>query len=331
MINMLKKIFLNTKAAIYVLILICLFCIIGAFIVYLNPEGYEKIYLKPLILWLLENKRFDTFWIYISVILFLFVAISTFFCFLNDLKRRRIIIAIMHVSVLFVLLAHLISSLKSFKSTDHLLIQDEINNIFLPNNNIPIKISLKQLNFDSAFKGIPVNIIGRIHIFEGNEIKDVQLKINHPLKIRDYHILLKDITGFIKHININLSSSRGNEIVTLSEKNVYKNKNFSMMFVAANDNFSMVKVEILDNKKNTFQTILKTNSTFSINNENYTVVSISPMIVPAIIVDVIYDPSIYMIFIASSAFTVAIIVQALKRFVFTRKSLSSPSEKDYNS
>jgi len=312
---MLKRIFGSTYITIFALFTICLFSILGAIIIYFNPEGYYKIHNYPLFFWLSEHIRFDTFWIYVNIFLFGFIGLSLLFCISNDIKRKNLLVAIMHITVVFFLIAHLIASIKTFRINDIILLENEDKEINIKEGFGNLKLKLKSLSYHISQYGIPFNISAIIELPD-KTIKE--LKINHPIKVDKYQILIKNVTAMLKSVDLILTSENGLEKITLNPEKYAYLHNFSWRIIDANQDFSAIEVVIEDLKSLT-RTTLKTGDYLTLNNRKFLIQSITPSFTQAIIVDIVYDPSITTIFYASTFFTLALFLQALlrSRYMFT--------------
>jgi len=306
---MLKRVFNSTFITIFVLFAICLFSITGAIIIYLNPEGYYKIHNYPLFFWLSEHIRLDTFWIYINIFLFGYIGISLLFCLSNDIKRRNLFVAIMHITVAFFLIAHLIASVKTFRINDIILVENEDKIVNIKDGFPNLKLKLKSLSYNISQYGIPLNISATIELPD-KTIKE--LKINHPIKVDKYHVLIKDITAMLKSIEVILTDENGIERITLEPDTYINVHNYSWRIIDANHDFSAIKV-VIEDSKSSMITILKNGDYLTLNNKKFLIKAITPSFTQAVIVDIVYDPSINTIFYASTFFTLALFLQALLR------------------
>ncbi len=306
---MLKRVFNSTYITIFVLFAICFFSIAGSIIIYLNPQGYYKIHNYPLFLWLLEHIRLDTFWIYVNIFLFGYIGLSLLFCLSNDIKRRNLLVAIMHITVIFFLIAHLIASIKTFRINDIILIENEDKVVNIKEGFPNLELKLKSISYNISQYGIPVNISALIELSD-KTIKE--LKINHPIKVDNYRVLIQDVTSMLNSVELILTSENSSERITLKPDNYAYVHNYSWRIIDANHDFSAIKAVIEDSKSSTI-IILKSGDYLTLNNKKFLIQSITPSFKQAIIVDIVYDPSINTIFYASTFFTLALFLQAILR------------------
>lgn len=306
---MLKRLFLDIKKTIYILFAICLFSIIGSIIIHIYPEGYFKIHIYPLFKWLIEHKRWDTFWIYIITLLFLYIGIVTFYCLSNDIKRKNILTGLMHISVIIFLLAHLISALYTFRINDQILIENSPSKILIKEHKKELNLNVKRVNYEITQFGVPINIKGTIEL-PGQIIKEIS--VNKPAKIDDYHIILKDLTGFLSEIELSIEKMGEIEKISFQPNIPTKFHNFYLTILDISDDFSTLKLKI-DDGKNTSISFIKIGEYLTINNEKFLINNTKPTFQTAIVVDIVYDPSITIILIASSIFTITLAIQFILR------------------
>lgn len=304
---MFKTFFLDTKKTIYILFAICFFSVIGAILIHLNPAGYFKIHTYPLFKWLNEHKRLDTFWIYLIIILFAHIALSSLYCLISDIKKGNYLIAIMHICVILFLLAHLISAIWAFRKTDNILIENIESIIFIEEHQKEIKLNLKKIDFEMNQFGMPVKLKGIINF---NNDKTNIISVNNPIKIGDYHLIMKDLTSILWEIIISIEKNK--EITKLSFKpnTSVKFDNAYLTLLNISEDLSTLKFKI-EEGKNIHIKIVKIGEAININNQNFLLVNIEPSLKKAIIVDIVYDPSLLIIFVTSSIFTIALIAQFL--------------------
>lgn len=310
--NKLKKLFLDIEATVYSLIFISIFSIVGAMIIYFIPEAYSLISQKPLFTWLSQNRDFHTFWLYLIIVLFAFTGITGIICFLKDIKNIRIFPAIFHLSFLAVLIAHLILSLYGFRVKEVTLPYASPETVLLPPPFKPLKIFFRDVDYEQNPYGIITNIKAQVIYLDGNKEKQSDISINNPLKISDFHVVLKDLSSFLMSVSLRLSDGTNNETIIIPIDKPFLKGSTKISFLANNQNFSQIKLLIEENsQKEVFYVGL--GSTITFGGKNYRVLSLTPNVVPALIVDITYDPSLLLIFIASTLFTIGISLDAIKR------------------
>lgn len=310
---MLKRLFLQIEWTTYAFWLIALFSIIGALIIYFNPEGYYLISLKPLFEWLYLNRRFDTFWLYLIIILFAYTAITGLICLIRDLRNFKILPFIFHLSFLLILLSHLLSAKESFKIKDIILPHSKPEIVTTAPPFRPLKLFLRDLTYQNTPFGIPTDIKAQLIYLEGKQEKEGTLAINHPLKIENFYVILKDVGSFLRAVNFRISDGKKDEYIQLVIGEPFIRDNYKLEFLAHDEAFTQIKISYYEGEKK--ETLYLTpGNNLRLGDKTYKVLGFSPVVVPAIIVDISYDPSIILIFYASTIFTLALIIDAIRRF-----------------
>lgn len=316
---MIKDILIDIKKTVYVLFAVCFLSITGAIIIHINPDGYFKIHTFPLFQWLLDHKRIDTFWIYFIITLFAYIGLATIFCFANDFKRRNFLIAIMHFSVIIFLISHVVSAIYTFRSNDHLLIENNNTRVFIKEHNKAIFLNVKKISYELTQLGIPVNIKGIIEL-PNKAIEEIS--INNPIKVDDYHIILKDLTGFLSEIELSIERSENIQKLSLKPNTPVKLDNFYLTILDITEDFSVIKLKI-DDGKNTLINFVRIGEYLNISNQKYLIKNIKPNFQTALVIDIVYDPSIIITFLASSLFTFALVAQLMIKISKILESFNS--------
>jgi len=309
-----KKLFFDLGPSIYALSAICLFSVTGAIVIYCLPDAYSMIYTKPLFKWLLLNRRWDTFWIYIIIVLFAFTGITAVICLWRDIKRRHVAVAVFHLCFLLVMLSHLINSLYSFKVLENLIPKGKSYAIPLSPDIPPLNIYLNKVDFDKNKYGMIQNIRANINYIENGQNKSATLSVNNPVKINKTHLILKDLAPYLNSITLYLKHNDIITPVTMQMDKPFKGKGYRFEFLTANENFTQIKVLYEEGRKKDILDI-HTDSLLSIKGKNYAVERILPDIIPSIVVDVSYDPSLMLMFLASTIFVIVLTAQAVKKIV----------------
>lgn len=310
----LKELFLDLEFTVYALGLITLLAIVGAFIIYFAPEGYNLISVKPLFEWLYLNQRADTLWLYLIVILFGFTAITGVICLFKDLKNFRWFPAISHLTFLMVLLAHLITAIYGFRITNFILPQSQPETVVIPPPFKPLKLFLREVTFQKTPFEIPSEIKAHIIYLDERTEREGQTSINNPLKIGKFHVVLKDMGNYLRAVDIRLSDGKDEKFIQLSVGKTFIKDTYKIDFLAHNEQFSQIKISYQEGDKKEIL-YLSNGSNIILSKRTYRVLSMSPVIVPAIIVDITYDPSLLLIFYASTIFTIFITIDATRRLV----------------
>lgn len=117
-----KEVLLSLRSAVIMLFILILILFGGAYLMPLREE-FQSIHTMPLMMWLLRNPLHVTWWLWLSITILILLTINTLFCSIDSiLKKRRItgwlmLISpqIIHLGFLFILFAHLMSSLGGSK------------------------------------------------------------------------------------------------------------------------------------------------------------------------------------------------------------------------
>ncbi len=319
--NLLKRVFFDIEPTVYALTLISFFSIIGAFIIYFNPEGYNLITSKPLFEWLSLNTRFDTFWLFLIILFFGFTAVTGFFCFLKDLVKFRLFTAIFHLTFLLVLLAHLITAMYGFKIPDIIIPQSKPETIVTPPPFQPLKIFFSELDYKQTPYGVPTDIKAKIIYLEGRRELEGTLSVNNPLKVNDFYIVLRDVANYLASVELILSDGKDSMLLPLIVGQPFQKDNYRINFLANDEQFRQIKISYQEGEKKEIL-FLEAGSNLTLSGKTYRVNFIKPVIIPALIIDVSYDPSLMLIFYASTVFTLFITIDVLRRLFkhFSRKN-----------
>jgi hypothetical protein len=189
--------FSSLRTALWLLLaLLCLF-FYGSFIMPLKVE-FQSVHSAPLLDWLTGNTLSVTWWLWGAIGILSILTANTLLCSIEAIVKKRkakqwlLIIApqVIHIGFLFILLAHLLSSLGSFKGTAFAY----KNSVFRLSN-----------GFDVMFEKIETNISPAGHIKywyadikyfkEGRYIISDVIKPNNPS-------LHEGLGIYIKHVEV---------------------------------------------------------------------------------------------------------------------------------
>ncbi len=312
--TLIKKILLDTTYTFYALSFVSLLSVIGAFIIYFNPQLFASIDFKPLFTWLYYNSQPHNFWLYGVLIAFVFLGISALFCLFYDIKRKNFFTFLFHISFILVLLGHLINASLSYKIPEQIIPQGKAVIISTPPPHSPIRFFLDKMDYEITPVGYPKNIKVHLHYkFEDKEGSGV-LKINEPLKIGPNFVVLKYIAPYLRSITFKLRSQDRLLIPVLTPESPFNLDGVILEFQAHNEDMTMYKIVKIEGDKKEI-VIWKLGDIVNIKGVDYTIEKIIPDTVGSAIVDICYDPSIYLIFIASTIFCLIMVIRLLKNKV----------------
>ncbi len=312
MIAKLKKILLDIDYAFYGLCLCSFFSIIGAFIVYFNPQLYNTIDYKALFKWLYYNQSLSNFWLYLVIIIFAYLGLSAVFCIFYDIKRKNIFTFLFHLSFVIVLVAHLINASLSFKIPEYIIPLEKPKTISLPAPHSPLKVYLDKLDYEITKEGIPKNIKANIIYLENDKEKKGLISINNPLKIGSYYLVMKYIAPYLRSITFKLKSDDRLLIPVLTPESPFLIDDVVYEFVAHNEDMTMFKVVITEGEKKESM-IWSLGQNVNIKGKNFTITQIIPDTIGSIIVDIVYDPSLSLIFLGSTLFVFSAVIRFFKK------------------
>ncbi len=114
---------LSLRTAVVLLCTLILLLLAGAFIMPVREE-FQKIHETPMLIWLKAQPLGITWWLWGALIILALLTANTFFCSVESVIRKRkgtqwlLLISpqVIHIGFLFILLAHLFSSLGGYKS-----------------------------------------------------------------------------------------------------------------------------------------------------------------------------------------------------------------------
>lgn len=190
--------FLSLRTALWLLIaLLCVF-LYGSFVMPSKAE-FQDINAVPLFKWLGQNPPSATWWLWGAIGLLSLLAANTIFCSIESLiKKRRgrhwlLVISpqIVHAGFLFLLLAHLLSSVGGSKSG---AVAHEGATLMLPNG---LLFRVNALNVDVGAQGHIRNWRAEVEYFAGGQkLKTDYLAPNRPSFYKGLGVYLKDAQAY---------------------------------------------------------------------------------------------------------------------------------------
>lgn len=123
MFRKVTDVLVSTKTAVWLLSFLVVMLFAGAAVMPLE-EAYQSVHSMPFFDWMEQQPLKVTWWLWGALFLLCILAANTVFCSIDSLARKRsvrhwlllISLQVVHLSFLFMLLAHLLSSLGGFKN-----------------------------------------------------------------------------------------------------------------------------------------------------------------------------------------------------------------------
>lgn len=186
---------LSLKSSLWILGVLTGLLVAGSFVMTSAPEGTSMNDL-PLFLWMTTESLRATWWLWASVIVLVGLALNTLFCSAQSLIRKRpgiqwlLIVSpqIIHAGLLFMLLAHLVSSWGSFKGVAS---APEGATLAMTDT---LSVKVKAIDVDLSPDGYPLDWRADIEFLRaGSRIRADYLAPNRPAFIEGYGVYLKTI------------------------------------------------------------------------------------------------------------------------------------------
>lgn len=198
---MFKKIlnfFLSINTTVLLLLLLIASLFAGAFIMPAKRE-FMTIHSMPLFDWLMKNPISITWWLWLAILILGIFTLNTIACSIESLIKKRkvthwlLLISpqIIHIGFLFILLAHLLSSIGGFAGN---AVVREGFFLELPNN---LVLHIKNIGIDIDHSGYLRNWQVDIEYLsmEDGVISD-KIEPNKPSLKKGFNINVKDIQAF---------------------------------------------------------------------------------------------------------------------------------------
>lgn len=185
----------SLRSSLWILGVLTGLLIAGSFVMTSLPE-YASINDLPLFLWMTRSSPHATWWLWASVIVLGALAINTLFCSAQALITKRpgvrwpLVLSpqIIHAGLLFMLLAHVVSSWGSYKGVARapegatLAINDQLS------------VKVKAIDVDISPEGYPLDWKADIEFLRAGSLPKADfLAPNRPAFIDGYGIYLKTI------------------------------------------------------------------------------------------------------------------------------------------
>jgi cytochrome c biogenesis protein ResB len=199
MVRQITKFFLSIRTTIWLLWFLMAVLFAGAFIMPAKEE-FQAIHSMPLFDWLKEQPISMTWWLWCSIIILAILTINTVFCSIESIIKKRkatqwlLLISpqIIHIGFLFMLLAHLLSSIGGFKGV---AVAREGAFLKMPDDDITLNV--KAINIDVDQYGYINDWEVNVEYISGqNKILKDRIKPNAPSLKEGFNINVKDLQAF---------------------------------------------------------------------------------------------------------------------------------------
>lgn len=195
---MLKNIYnrlASLSLGLWLMVGVMLFLAIGSFVN--TGEAGEAINHLPLFIWLRAFPVTATWWLWVTILFLILLAINTVFCTIDSLQTRRgktrlhLLLAphLMHAGFLFIILAHLASATGGFSQQ---LPVPEGGGITFPDGT---RLQLARIDTTMGPMGFPLDFHGELRHQKAEDTTVMTISPNHPYFYRGFGVYLKDVGG----------------------------------------------------------------------------------------------------------------------------------------
>lgn len=196
--------FLSLRTAIWLLLALIAFFLIGAVIMPLRDD-YGSMNYFPLFFWLLRNPAGATWWLWGSIGVLALLTANTVLCSVESVIRKRrsrqwlLIISpqIIHVGFAFIVLAHLLSAVGAAKGN---VMAGKGANILLPNGTV---LKIKEIKVQTGPGGYPADWRAEVEYRSGGvALKQDFLAPNRPSFFRGLGVYIKEVRRGVALIEV---------------------------------------------------------------------------------------------------------------------------------
>lgn len=194
MIKNLKGLFISLNLTVVTLFILIIILFEGAYLMPSNEE-FQSIHSMPLIQWLFVNPFQVTWWLWASIIILILLTINTVFCSIDSILKKRklegwlmlVSPQVIHTGFLFILFAHLISSIEGFKNYG-VITEGTIINV-RPDE----FVRFDRIEVNTTQEGYITDWTIDVSNFSENIIKRVKIRPNKPFFTKGIGIYVRDI------------------------------------------------------------------------------------------------------------------------------------------
>jgi hypothetical protein len=202
----------STKTAVWLLCLLVVMLFAGAFIMPAE-EAFQSVHSMPLLNWMEKQPLETTWWLWGSILLMCALAANTLFCSIDSVvKKRRVtqwllLISpqIIHIGFLFMLLAHLFSSIGGYKTFE---VAAEGRSFTMPDNS---ELEIKQIHISFDPYGYLADWRVDVgYLLNGRTTGEDSLMPNKPVFRKGVGVYVRDLRAFpYKMILLEISREPG--------------------------------------------------------------------------------------------------------------------------
>ncbi|MEW6117170.1 MAG: hypothetical protein AB1553_09765 [Nitrospirota bacterium] len=203
---------LSLRTAIWLLCLLIIMLFAGAVIMPSHQE-FQSIHAMPLFEWMNVQASGITWWLWASVIILVLLSANTLFCSIESIIKKRkatqwlLLISpqIVHIGFIFILLAHLLSSLEGFKGN---AVAQEGTALEIAGSTV-MRIKSIDLQIDPRgyLTGWSVDVE---YLADGAVMQQDRLLPNKPSLYKGFNIHVKDLQAYpFKAILLEVSREPG--------------------------------------------------------------------------------------------------------------------------
>jgi hypothetical protein len=196
--------FLSLRTAIWLLLALIAFFLIGAVVMPIRDE-YESMNRLPLFFWLLRSPAGATWWLWGSIGALALLTANTVLCSVESVIRKRksrqwlLIISpqIIHVGFALIVLAHLLSAMGAAKGD---VMAGKGASIMLPNNTV---LKIKDIKVRPGPGGYPADWRAEVEYRSGGvALRQDFLAPNRPSFFRGLGVYMKDVRRGVALIEV---------------------------------------------------------------------------------------------------------------------------------
>ena len=171
---------------------------IGSFVT--GPEESARLNSMPLFAWLLDAPLATGWWLWLTIVLLALLALNTVLCSIESLRQKagrpgmllRLAPQVMHAGFLFIVLAHLVSSLGGFKEA---LQVGEGSVVSFPEG----RVLFERLDAEMGMRGYVTDFSATVAATDGRR---AVIRPNEPFFFQGVGLYLKQVEPFPRPVGL---------------------------------------------------------------------------------------------------------------------------------